>query len=141
MSTALAPELRPRVAAAPVAHLASVRPDGAPHVVVLTFALDGDRLVSVVDHKPKTTNSLQRLRNLRTNPGVSLLVDHYEDDWTQLWWARADGTARITEDGPEHAEAVDLLAAKYAPYRETRPEGPAIIVTVDRWTSWQATPA
>ena len=77
------------------------------------FAVDGDRIVSVVDHKPKATTSLRRLDNVRAHPAVSLLVDHYDDDWTRLWWVRVDGTATVRDDGPEHESAVDLLAAKY----------------------------
>ena len=74
-------ELLPvRVAAARVARLATVRADGTPHIVAVTFALEEDTVVSVVDHKPKRTRELQRLRNLEGRPTASLLVDHYEDD-------------------------------------------------------------
>lgn len=131
----LEPELRRRVDAARVARLASVRPDGSPHVVPITFALDGGSIVTAIDDKPKTTTALQRLRNIEANPAVSVLVDHYEDDWTRLWWARADGTARI-EDVEAMPRAVDLLAARYEPYRRRRPDGPVVVVTVERWSAW-----
>ncbi len=108
------PELRRRVAASPIARLATVRADGHPHVVPVCFALDDDRIVSVVDQKPKRTTALRRLDNVRTHPAVSLLVDHYDDDWTRLWWVRVDGTATVRDAGPEHESAIDLLAAKYA---------------------------
>ncbi len=133
----LDPELRQRVVAARVARLATVRPEGTPHLVPVTFVLDGWSIVTVVDHKPKRTTALQRLRNIEANSAVSVLVDHYGDDWTRLWWARADGTARVVA-ASEAPNAIDLLMAKYAPYRQQPPEGPVIVVTVDRWTVWAA---
>jgi len=95
-------DARRRVAEARVARLATVRPDGAPHLVPVTFALlDDDRVVTAVDAKPKTTQHLQRLVNISAEPRVGLLVDHYDDDWQQLWWVRLDGTARVVRDEPE----------------------------------------
>ncbi|HEX2063319.1 MAG TPA: TIGR03668 family PPOX class F420-dependent oxidoreductase [Acidimicrobiales bacterium] len=134
----LDPELRHEVAEAPVARLATVRPDGRPHVVPITFALDGDVIVTAVDHKPKTTTSLQRLRNIDAHPVASVVVDHYEDDWSRLWWVRGDGTARIVTEGPERERAVERLVDKYSPYRQNPPLGPVIRVDVDRWASWSA---
>lgn len=131
------PELRDLVGVARVARLATIRPDATPHVVPITFALDGWSIVSAIDHKPKRTTDLQRLRNIDVNPAVSVLVDHYDDDWARLWWARADGTARVVA-APDAAEALELLAAKYTPYRQRPPEGPVIVVTVDRWKTWTA---
>ncbi|GAA3215957.1 TIGR03668 family PPOX class F420-dependent oxidoreductase [Nonomuraea helvata] len=123
-----------------VARLATASRDGAPHLVPVTFAVVADRVVTAIDHKPKTTTALRRLRNIRENPRVSLLADHYEDDWARLWWARADGLARIVEEGPEREPALDALAAKYGQYRERRPDGPVILVDVTRWTGWSFTP-
>ena len=97
------------------------------------FAVDGDRIVSVVDHKPKATTALRRLDNVRAHPAVSLLVDHYDDDWARLWWVRVDGTGAVRDAGPEHESAVDLLAAKYAQYRDVRPTGPVLEITAERW--------
>lgn len=82
------------VTEARVARLSTTRADGRPHVVPMTFALlsggeHADALVTAVDAKPKRTTDLQRLRNIAANPAVSVLVDHYDDDWTQLWWVRA----------------------------------------------------
>lgn len=133
----LDPELRLRVTAARVARLATVRPDATPHVVPITFALAGQSIVTAIDHKPKRTVALQRLRNIEAHPAVSVLVDHYDEDWTRLWWARADGTARIAA-AADVDEAVELLVDKYAPYRQRRPDGPVIVVTVERWTAWVA---
>jgi len=130
--------LRPRVTQARVARLATVLPDGGPHIVPITFAVDGDTIVTAVDHKPKTTTSLQRLKNIEANPVASVLVDHYEDDWSRLWWVRGDGDARIVFDGHDHALAVSLLAAKYEPYRDRLLQGPVIAITVTRWSSWSS---
>jgi PPOX class probable F420-dependent enzyme len=127
---------RRRFAAARSARLATTRPDGRPHVVPIVFAVDGDRIVTVVDDKPKRSADLQRLRNVEAQPEVSVLVDHYEEDWQRLWWARAEGTARVVRGGPEWKAAVRLLQDKYAQYREPRTLGPALVIEVSRWTSW-----
>ena len=105
-------EARRRVAERAVARLATTRADGRPHIVPVCFALDGDTLVSVVDGKPKRSADLLRLANMRARPAVSLLVDHYDDDWAQLWWVRLDGVAEVLVDGAEYEEAI------YAPDRE-----------------------
>ncbi len=99
-------------------------PDGRPHVVPICFAIDGDMLYTAVDEKPKRTRRLARLRNIEANPRVEVLVDHYDEDWTRLWWVRLRGTARIVED----RRAVELLAAKYPQYRAEPPAGPVIAV-------------
>ena len=134
----LAGHHRVRVTDAPVARLATVRPDGTPHLVPVTFALDGDAVVTVVDDKAKTTTDLQRLRNIEACPAASVLVDSYEDDWSLLWWVRGDGLGRIEREGRVHDEAVALLAAKYPPYRERPPDGPVVVLAVHRWVWWEA---
>jgi PPOX class probable F420-dependent enzyme len=121
-----------------VARLATTGPDGQPHLVPVTFAVDGDLLYTAVDAKPKTSANLRRLRNIRAAPGVALLADHYDDDWERLWWARADGTGAIIDDPPGTAAAGRLLAARYPQYRENPPAGPVIRVTVTRWSGWAA---
>ncbi|MEU1824635.1 TIGR03668 family PPOX class F420-dependent oxidoreductase [Streptomyces abikoensis] len=127
---------RARFAASPVARLATAGASGAPHLVPVTFALDGDTLYFAIDHKPKSTQNLRRLRNIKENPQVSALVDHYADDWHALWWARADGHARIRTD-PEHREtAIALLQAKYPQYVDHPPEGPVVAMEIDRWSGW-----
>ena len=124
---------RARLSAARVGHLATVRPDGRPHVVACCFAVQGDRLWTAVDAKPKTTTRLQRLDNIRAHPWASLLADHYEEDWSQLWWVRVDGAAEVIDSGDA---ALDALAAKYEQYRAARPAGPVIAITPERWRSW-----
>ena len=134
----LEPWLRQRVSTAEVARLATVRPDGRPHLVPITFALEGDELVTVVDQKPKSTSRLQRLRNVEANPAVSILFDGYDEDWSRLWWARADGRARIVVSGPEHGAAVGALTRRYRQYRHDPPRGPALLVAIGRWTTWSS---
>jgi PPOX class probable F420-dependent enzyme len=131
-------EARQLLAAARVARLASVDQASHPHIVPITFALDGDRICSAVDAKPKTTRSLQRLRNIRANPRVAVLADHYDEDWAALWWVRADGPARIVDEPRQMARPVELLTARYPQYRETPPAGPVIVVEVERWSGWTA---
>lgn len=131
-------EARHRFAAADVARLATVGPDGAPHIVPVTFALDGDRIVTAVDAKPKREGPLRRLTNIATNPRVSVLVDEYDADWSRLWWARADGPASIVESGPALESAVVLLRERYPQYEHVGIGGPVIVIHVDRWTGWRA---
>ncbi|WP_333777411.1 TIGR03668 family PPOX class F420-dependent oxidoreductase [Streptomyces sp. IBSBF 3136] len=150
-------EARRRFTAARVARLATVDAAGRPHQVPVVFAgytpegtegtLSGaaGRIVTAVDHKPKTTARLRRLRNIAAHPAVCLLADAYDEDWDQLWWVRADGEASVlTADAADpavrqaHASAVGLLRAKYPQYRDHPPAGPVIAVTVRRWSGWQA---
>jgi PPOX class probable F420-dependent enzyme len=128
--------MRSRVTAAPVGRLATVRPDGRPHVVVCCFALDGETAYTAVDDKPKSTRQLQRLRNLAAHPEAAILVDHYEDDWTALWWVRLDGRGRLVSRDGEHDRAMGMLAGKYEPYRRQTPTGPLIAIDIDLWTAW-----
>jgi PPOX class probable F420-dependent enzyme len=137
-------EMHARVTAAMVARLATVRADGAPHIVPICFALDPDTqtgvpvAVSIVDAKPKRSERLQRLDNVRAHPAISLLIDRYDDDWTQLWWVRIDGDAEIVEQGPTHDRAVELLTAKYPQYREHRPDGSVLRLRLQHWTGWSS---
>lgn len=124
--------------AAPVGRLATVGADGAPHLVPIVFVVAGDHIYWSVDEKPKRTTELRRLRNIRAEPRVAILVDHYEDDWSRLWWVRADGRARILTPGDEQTRALELLATKYRHYREVPPPGPVIAVDVGRWSTWAA---
>ena len=109
-------------------------PGGRPHVVPICFVLDGGVLYTAVDEKPKRTRRLQRLRNIESNPQVEVVIDHYDEDWTQLWWVRLRGTARIVDD----ARALELLAAKYPQYREQLPTGAVIAITVEERSEWTA---
>lgn len=128
-----------RLAVARSGHLATIRPDGTPHIVVATFALVGDVVVTAVDHKPKRTTDLQRLRNIAANPAVSFLVDEYNDDWSHLWWVRVDGRASVATEGELHGRAVAALADKYEQYRQKTPAGQVISITADSVTGWEMT--
>ncbi|SEM69312.1 TIGR03668 family PPOX class F420-dependent oxidoreductase [Streptacidiphilus jiangxiensis] len=129
-------QARERLVAARAVRLATVSPAGQPHLVPITFAAEGSRLYFAVDHKPKSTTALRRLKNIRDNPRVSVLADFYDDDWTQLWWVRGDGDAEIWEEGPERERALDLLAAKYPQYAEARPAGAVVAITIDHISGW-----
>jgi PPOX class probable F420-dependent enzyme len=132
-------ELRRRFASSAVARLATVRPDGAPHVVPLVFALVESTVYSAVDAKPKRTSALQRLANVRVEPRCALLVDHYEDDWSRLWWVRADGTAAVVDQPPAAHPGLAALAERHPQYREQPPAGPLLVVTVQQWSGWSST--
>ena len=126
--------VRERFEQARVARLATVSVDGSPHLVPMVFALVGPRLISAVDHKPKRTTALRRLDNIAANPFVTVLADDYDDDWSQLWWARVDGWAHV-----EQSFDLTPLIARYAQYRSRPPAGPAIVIEIDHWSGWSAT--
>ena len=128
-------EMRDRFAQAKVLRLGTADGAGRPHLVPATFALVDDVVVIAVDHKPKRHTNLKRLRNIEENPAVTLLVDHFEDDWGQLWWVRADGEAVVIENELAY-ELVASLVDKYDQYREHRPAGPVIKIQVNRWSGW-----
>ena len=132
--------MRRRVAEARVGRLATVTGDGRPHLVPCCFVLHDDVVFSAVDAKPKSTLALRRLANLRANAAASLLVDHYVEDWSELWWVRVDGPGRIIDAGPERDEAVDQLAAKYDQYRRARPPGPVVAISATSWRAWPQCP-
>jgi PPOX class probable F420-dependent enzyme len=129
-----AAEARERFAAARVARLATADAAGRPHLVPIAFVVDGDHVYSTVDAKPKRTTSLRRLANVRANPAVAVLVDHYDDDWTALWWVRADGRGRVLDPDEEEARhAVELLAQRYPQQRAT---GAVLAIDIERWSGW-----
>ncbi|GAB3748498.1 TIGR03668 family PPOX class F420-dependent oxidoreductase [Microlunatus parietis] len=128
------------VEGAAVARLATTGADQQPHLVPVTFAITGDTVIIGIDQKPKSTTNLRRLRNLAENPRAALLCDHYEDDWTRLWWVRLDGSASVITDGPDRVAPVAALVRKYPQYRDNPPAGPVIMITVDRWTGWSGEP-
>jgi PPOX class probable F420-dependent enzyme len=129
-------EARRRFAGAQVAHLATADATGAPHIVPISFAIDGDTLYTAVDAKPKRGTPLRRLANVAANPRVSVLVDGYDDDWTRLWWARADGRALVLAGGETLEHALALLRGRYPQYAEAGPIGPVMQIRVDRWSGW-----
>jgi PPOX class probable F420-dependent enzyme len=133
-----AEQMRSRVAEAPNGYLATSGRDGRPHIVPFCFVLVGDAIYSAVDAKPKRSVHLQRLENVRRQPLVSVLVDHYAEDWEQLWWVRLDGRGEVLPEGAESDHALELLAGKYPQYRAVPPPGPVLKVAVERWRGWSA---
>ncbi len=127
-----------RLEASRTGHLGTVGAGAAPHVVPICFALDGDRIYFAVDSKPKRTRDLKRLRNIAANPRVTMLVDHYEEDWRLLWWVRVDGLARVVAAPDEVEAAIALLQRRYSQYRDARPEGPVVAISIDRLSGWSA---
>ena len=127
-----------RLIAARVARLATIDRDGRPHLVPIVFALDGDTLYSAVDRKPKRSLKLRRIENARVRPDVTVLVDHYDEDWGRLWWIRVRGRARVLDDGDERDHALALLREKYPQYRAEPPDGPVLAVDVTDVRDWAA---
>jgi PPOX class probable F420-dependent enzyme len=124
-----------------VARLATTDPDGRPHLVPIVFALAGNTLYSAVDGKQKRSRTLRRIENARVRPDVTILVDHYDEEWTQLWWIRLRGRARVLDDGEEREHALELLARKYPQYRDEPPDGPVLAVDVYETRAWSASPS
>jgi PPOX class probable F420-dependent enzyme len=126
------------LAAAPVARLATVGGDGSVHLVPFCFAVVDQRLVSAVDHKPKRHTRLQRLADIAVTGRASVLVDHYDDDWTQLWWIRVGGAAASEPTGSGlDGRARVALGAKYHQYRSLPPAGPVWWVALDAVQWWR----
>jgi PPOX class probable F420-dependent enzyme len=128
--------MRLRLSEARVGRLATTTADGRPHVVPCCFALSGTTVYTAIDAKPKSSGPLQRVRNLQVHPSAALIVDHYEEEWANLWWVRIDGIGRILVPGAERDAALEVLAAKYAQYVREPPPGPAIAIDVRTWRAW-----
>jgi PPOX class probable F420-dependent enzyme len=129
---------RGRVLAARVARLATIDPDGRPHLVPIVIVLDGETLYTAVDAKAKRSRKLRRTENARDRPDVVVLVDYYENDWTQLWWVRLRGRARVLDSGQEANRALRLLNEKYEQYRHQPPGSPVLAVDIGEWRTWDA---
>jgi PPOX class probable F420-dependent enzyme len=129
-----------RVSEARVARMATVDSEGAPHVVPVVFATVGRTLYWAVDRKPKRSQMVKRLDNIRANPAVQLLIDHYDEDWGALWWIRLTGPARLVDEDGEREWAIRLLAKKYPQYRTEPPDGPIVAIDIARVVSWEGTP-
>jgi PPOX class probable F420-dependent enzyme len=121
-----------------VARLATIDPDGRPHLVPIVFAVDGDTIYSAVDRKRKRSRRLRRIENARARPDVTVLIDHYDDDWSRLWWIRLRGRARVLDGGPEHDRALTLLRDKYPQYVDEPPGGPVLAIDVRERREWTA---
>ena len=131
-------EIARRLAGARSAVLGTVGGRGRPHLVPIVFAHREGRLYTAVDRKPKTTRQLRRLINIEADPRVSVLVDHYDDDWSALWWIRLDGRAEVVRSGPRLRAGLALLAGKYEPYAAAPPPGPLIEIQIETTRAWSA---
>ncbi len=129
---------RDLLAEARLGRLATVGASGDPHVVPVCFVLDGEVVYWAVDQKPKWGRRLRRLANIEAHPFAELIVDHYAEDWAELWWVRVSADASVLEPGTETERALDLLATKYDQYRENRPHGPVVRLAVRRWLGWSS---
>ena len=121
-----------------VARLATIAPDGRVDLVPMVFALAGSTLYTGVDHKPKRSPNLRRIENARARPAVTVLVDHYSEEWSELWWVRLRGRARVLDRGSEAEQAIDLLVARYEQYAERRPVPPVLAIDVEEARVWRA---
>ena len=131
--------VRERVEAARIARLGTIDADGRAHLVPIVFVLEGDTLYTAVDAKPKRSRRLRRIENARERPDVTVLVDHYDENWRELWWVRLRGRARVLERGEEAEHALALLAAKYDQYARERPGMPVLAIDVAEVRAWTAT--
>jgi PPOX class probable F420-dependent enzyme len=122
-----------------VGRLGLLDDDGAPRVLPVTYAVNGESLVTAVDQKPKRRSgeALARVRWLRARPAAALTVDHYDDDWSALAWVQALGTVRVL-DAASAPEAMASLAERYEPYRTDPPAGPLLVLEPDRLLWWHA---
>jgi PPOX class probable F420-dependent enzyme len=130
------------VRTARVGRMATVTPSNRPHVVPFVFALVEHGHLRVVywavDHKPKRSADLKRIRNLEANPAVEFVVDGYEEDWQRLWWVRCSGTARVVDDDDERRAALYALVDTYPQYRLDPPDGVVVAIDIDVIVGWLA---
>jgi PPOX class probable F420-dependent enzyme len=121
-----------------VGHLGTVSAEGRPHIVPVCFVIIGETAYSAVDHKPKRTALLQRIANLAATGHACLLVDHYADDWSALWWVRLDGHGRVVSDPGEATQSLAGLRNKYPQYAQLPASAPVLAVDVTHWSGWTA---
>jgi PPOX class probable F420-dependent enzyme len=122
-----------------IAHLATADRRAIPHVVPVCFALAEGTLYITIDEKPKrhSGTALKRLRNIIENPAVAVIVDRYDEDWTQLGWVMLRGHAEILTDGTEHGDAQALLRFRYPQLDAMQiAQLPVIAIRIEQTTSW-----
>ena len=137
----LTPEQEAFLHAHRVGHLATVDGEARPHNVPVCFAVSGGRLYIAIDEKPKRAEpgELRRVRNVRANPAVCLVVDDYDEDWSRLAWLQVRGEAALVEDAEERAAALAGLCERYPQYRAMDLESrPLLRITPARVVEWRA---
>lgn len=126
--------------AARLGRLATADAEGRPHVVPVCFALVDDEVVTPIDEKPQDAQptALRRSRDIRENPHVSLVVDHYASDWSELGWVQIRATAtHLDPGGGAHGDAVNALREKYRQYADHALEDrPIVRLTPGSVLSW-----
>jgi PPOX class probable F420-dependent enzyme len=127
-----------RVNSVQVARLATINSDGTAHLVPIVFAIRNETLYTAVDAKPKRSRRLRRIENARIRPDVTVLADHYEPDWSRLWWVRLEGRARVLDAGEEAESALRLLIERYAQYRRQPPGVPVLAIDIRAWSGWES---
>jgi PPOX class probable F420-dependent enzyme len=137
------PHVREFVAAARLAHLATADASGAPHNVPLCYWFDGEYIYFAIDEKPKrqTGLALKRMRNIAENPRVAVVIDHYEEDWSQLAYVLIRGHAHVVEDPEEYLVALRHLRDKYLLYRGmsmTPEKNPIVKIEPESVHAWGA---
>jgi PPOX class probable F420-dependent enzyme len=130
----LAPLLRERRG-----YLATMGPDGYPHLIPICFTWAGDVIWTAVDAKPKRDGKVQRVKDIEAKSQVAFTVDRWNEDWSRLAWLQARGRATVLSEGPESKKATSALKSKYPQYNGTRLTGPVIRIDVERWIGWPAT--
>ncbi len=124
-------------------HLATSDKEGRPQVIPVCYVFDGESVYSVLDAKPKTTplRQLRRVRNILANPHVSLVADHYEEDWSRLQYVLVSGEAGLLESGEEWSRAIVMLREKYPQYRQMDlDDSPVIKIVPARFSPWSSQP-
>ena len=113
--SALPAEVAHFIASARVGRLATADGSGQPLVVPICYAWDGEALVSAIDAKPKRAGELARVRNIRENSKVSVVIDHSEEDWRRLRWVIIQGMAENLTAGRDFARAVPHVNPRQSP--------------------------
>src|SRR5262249_59914493 len=95
---------------------------------------------SAIDHKPKRIDGakLARLKNIEQTPRVALLVDHYDENWTRLWYVLVRGQAALVSDSAEQKRAIRLLRQKYQQYDSAMlaDDAPVMRIVPAKITAW-----
>jgi PPOX class probable F420-dependent enzyme len=140
MSVSWPPQARELVRRARVGRLATSDAANRPHAIPICYACIDDFVYSVIDAKPKRNPlKLKRLRNISENPQVALVVDHYDDDWSQLAWVLLRGRCQIVTDEYEYGRALAALQDRYPQYRDMGlaiDTNPMMRITLERVIAW-----